>query len=131
MDSFIAAWWTLCLRSDTSSVASFDSEWDALVAPIRAGPPSEARMAALAWLDSLYQRREKWAARFTWLTLTLAIHSTQRGEAVHSALERFCAASMLLIVLLQRLDEYGKSVDVRAETRDVLRCLRLLQREQH
>ena len=129
MDAFISAWWTLCLRSDRSSVAAFASEWDALLAPIRAGPTSEARTSALEWLDSLYQRREKWAARWTWQTLTLAIHSTQRGEAVHSALERFCAASMLLTVLLQRLDEYGDSVNVRAETCDVLRCLRLLQRE--
>ena len=131
MEWFIGAWWTLCLRSDTSSSAAFAAEWDALLAPIRAGPPSEARTSALEWLDSLYRRRESWAARFTWQTLTLAIHSTQRGEAVHSAVDRFCAASMLLTVLLQRLDEYGNSVDVRAETRDVLRCLRLLQREQN
>ena len=131
LESFTAAWWTLCLRSDASSVAAFASEWDALLAPIRAGPFSEARTSALEWLNSLYQRREKWAARFTWQTLTLTIHSTQRGEAVHSAVERFCSASMLLTVLLQRLDEYGVSVDVRAETRDVLRCLRLLQREQN
>jgi hypothetical protein len=37
---------------------------------------------------------------------------------------------MLLTDLLERLDAYGENVDVRAETRDTLRCLRLLQREQ-
>ena len=37
---------------------------------------------------------------------------------------------MLLTNLLERLDAYGENVDVRAETRDTLRCLRLLQREQ-
>jgi hypothetical protein len=42
----------------------------------------------LEWLDSLYRRRESWAARFTWQTLTLAIHSTQRGEVVHSAVDQ-------------------------------------------
>ena len=129
-DAFMSDWWTMCMRSDTSCIGSFDSEWAALLAPIRNGPPSDGRTAALDWLDSLYQRRKQWAARFTWGTLTLAIHSSQRGEAVHSAIDRFCSASMLLTNLLERLDAYGENVDVRAETRDTLRCLRLLQREQ-
>ena len=37
---------------------------------------------------------------------------------------------MLLTNLLVRLDAYGENIDVRAEPRDTLRCLRLLQREQ-
>jgi hypothetical protein len=129
-DAFMSDWWAICMRSDTSCIGSFDSEWAALLAPIRNGSPSDGRTAALDWLDSLYQRRKQWAARFTWGTLTLAIHSSQRGEAVHSAIDRFCSASMLLTNLLERLDAYGDNVDVRAETRDTLRCLRLLQREQ-
>jgi hypothetical protein len=129
-DAFMSDWWTICMRSDTSCTGSFDSEWAALLSPIRNGPPSDGRTAALDWLDSLYQRRKQWAARFTWAMLTLAIHSSQRGEAVHSAVDRFCSASMLLTNLLERLDAYGENVDVRAETRDTLRCLRLLQREQ-
>ena len=129
-DAFMSDWWAICMRSDTSCIGSFDNEWAALLAPIRNGPPSDERTAALDWLESLYQRRKQWAARFTWGTLTLAIHSSQRGEAVHSALDRFCSASMLLTNLLERLDAYGENVDVRAETRDTLRCLRLLQREQ-
>ena len=128
-DTFIAGWWTICMCSDSSSVTKFSEEWDTLLAPLRAGPPSPARTAALEWLDSLAERREKWAARFTWQTLTLGIHSTQRGEAVHSAIDRFCSASMLLTTLLQRLDEYGAGVEVRSETRDVLRSLRLVARE--
>ncbi len=129
-DAFMSDWWAICMRSDTSCIGSFDNEWAALLAPIRNGLPSDGRAAALDWLDSVYQRRKQWAARFTWGTLTLAIHSSQRGEAVHSAIDRFCSASMLLTNLLERLDAYGENVDVRAETRDTLRCLRLLQREQ-
>ena len=49
-------------NSDSSSVTKFSEEWDTLLAPLRAGPPSPARAAALEWLDSLAERREKWAA---------------------------------------------------------------------
>ena len=124
-DAFIGGWWELCLRSDTSCIDSFDSEWAALLAPLRATASSDA----LEWLDGLYQKRERWAARYTWRTLTLAMHSSQRSKSVHSAIDRFCSASMLLVDLLQRLDEYGANVDVRADTRDALRCMRLLRRE--
>ena len=64
-DAFMSDWWAICMLSDTSCIGSFDNEWAALLAPIRNGPPSDERTAALDWLESLYQRRKQWAARFT------------------------------------------------------------------
>jgi len=128
-DKFMSSYWMICMRSDTSSVELFDSEWAELLVPIRSGPPSDGRTNALEWLESLYRRRHRWAARYTYASLTLAIHSTQRGEAVHSAIDRFCSASMPLTTLLEKLDSYGQDVDLRGETRDTLRCMRFLRRE--
>ena len=62
-DAFMSDWWAICMRSDTSCIGSFDSEWAALLAPIRNGPPSDGRTVALDWLDSLYQRRANASAR--------------------------------------------------------------------
>jgi hypothetical protein len=127
--TFMDGWWKICMESDTSSVSTFDGEWAALLAPLKAGTSSPPKTAALDWLESLYARRERWAARWTFRTLTYGMHSTQRGEAVHSALARFCSASMLLTDLVDRLDTYGDGVAVRSETKDALRCLRLLSRQ--
>ena len=127
--AFMDDWWKICLESDTSSVLTFDREWAALLLPLKATASSPSKTAALDWLESLYARRERWAARWTYRTLTYSMHSTQRGEAVHSALARFCSASMLLTDLVDRLDTYGDGVAVRGETKDALRCLRLLGRQ--
>jgi hypothetical protein len=42
---------------------------------------------------ALGERREQWAARFTWKHLTLDVHSTQRAEAIHSALQHIISSS--------------------------------------
>ena len=53
----------------------------------------------------------------------------QQNVCAHSALARFCSASMLLTDLVDRLDTYSDGVAVRSETKDALRCLRLLGRQ--
>ena len=127
--AFMDGWWKICLQSDKSSVATFDREWAALLEPLKSGVPSRAKTSALEWLDSLYARRKRWAARWTYGTLTYTMHSTGRGEAVHSALKAFCSASMLLTSLLVKLDTYSEQVSVRSDMRGVLRCLRLVARD--
>jgi len=125
--AFMNGWWQVCKTSDRSSCETFDSEWEELLAPIRAGAQSSERKSALEWLSGLHERRKQWAARFTWQTLTLGIHSTQRGEAVHSSLSRWCTSSMRLIDLIDKLDRSAEDVDTRAATRETQRSLRLLK----
>ena len=62
--------------------------------------------AAFTWLESLKQRKEQWAARYTWGVLTLGMNSTQRAEAVHSGVKSQLPSNMLVVQLAKKLDEY-------------------------
>ena len=64
----------------------------------------------------MFERRERWAARWTWGVFTMNIHSTQRIEAVHGAVSNILGANMLLTVLLPKLEAYNADVSSRAET---------------
>ena len=116
--AFNSKWWSICLCTDTSSVSRFDAEWQELLALLDASAADAKTVnEARTWLATLNARRKQWAARWCWAVLTLGVHSTQRAEAVHSAVAQFLSASMLLTALLDKLDSYTDSVDVRADTR--------------
>jgi hypothetical protein len=115
---FIRLWWKIAKQSDADSIQNFDAEYVTLVAKFTAATaPSDAQTKALAWLAALKTRAQRWAARYTWTHFKAGCDSTQRIEAVHSAIKRFLTASMLLTDLVQRLDDYGADVAARAETR--------------
>ena len=123
----LGAWWRICKQSDVSSIATFDAEWAALGAILGESTVVGKSMdTARAWLVKQAEQRKQWAARFTWAFLTLNMHSTQRIEAVHSAVAGFLRASMLLTMLLSKLDAHGEDVANRAATR-AFRHERLLQ----
>ena len=77
----------------------------------------------------MYDKRERWAARWTGGILTMTIHSTQRIESVGNILH----ANMLLSDLLKKLEAYNKHVADRAETRDfrLTRLFKLQYKGQH
>ena len=120
-------WWKIAKQSDSSSRATFDAEWAALGALLdestAAGPSMDT---ARAWLAKMALEREHWAYRFTWQYVTLGLHSTQRIEAVHSAISHFLRASTLLTLLLPQLESYSLDVSVRASVRDYRFIQRLL-----
>jgi hypothetical protein len=68
-------------------------------------------------MKTLYNKRERWAACWTWAHNTLGMDSTQRAEAVHSAVANFLTASMLLTTLYDRLQSYSSDVAARAEAK--------------
>ena len=129
--AFMDGFWKICLHTDSSFAGdAFEMAWDSLLNPLRRGERSAARTAALDWLQFLYERRQKWAACYTWGTLTLTIHSSQRAEGLHSGIERWRKPNMLLTELLAHLDSFGAGINLRADTAEVLRCLRLLTQDQ-
>jgi hypothetical protein len=67
--------------------------------------------AGLGWLDTLKERKNKWAARYTWHILTLGVNSTQRAEAVHSGIKSKIPPNLLIVTLAQKLDEYRQDCD--------------------
>ena len=126
-----ALFWKMAKESDTQSIATLDAHFDELVAAVEHyASAGEARAKAVSWLrDTLYVRREEWAARFTWRVFTAGCDADQRVESVNNAIKDFLTASTLLTTLVKQLDQYNKSVDTRALTRmhrleqTALRCL--------
>jgi hypothetical protein len=114
----MSGWWAIAKQSDESSRATFDAEWGALRALLAQSTMTGKSMeTALKWLDKMAENREQWAYRWTWAFLTMGVHSTQRIEAVHSAVSGFLRASTLLTALREALESYGAHVDSTAATR--------------
>ena len=113
-----AAWWQIAKQSDKN--ADWDSEWADLLALVEQGSGGDvAKAAARAWLQARAVDKESWAYRYTWQLRTLGIHSTQRIESVHSAVDHFLGPNRLLTDLLRDLDLYTGLVDLRTGARDL------------
>lgn len=115
----LSGWWRIVKQSDESSRASFDTEWAALATALAGGTTATGKSldTARKWLDKLAASREQWAFRWTWRHLTMGMHSTQRIEAVHSAITGCIRANTLLTTLLPALESYSSHVASSAETR--------------
>ena len=63
--------------------------WADMTEIIQQDGSGSTKEAALTWLaEDLYAKRFQWAAVFTWSNLTFGLHSTQRSEAIHSAINQ-------------------------------------------
>jgi len=74
------ALWRVAKETDQRKAndAAFNQEFDAIVAYVEnADCTAKIKKGALKWLESLRERREKWAARYTWAVFTFGVHSTQ------------------------------------------------------
>ena len=103
-----AMFWRICKQTDTRSRDTFQeeaTEMKAYIAKECAGVPKLQH--ELEWLDDLFLKREKWAARWTWQSMSFGVHSTQRAEAMNAAMKRSLTASTLLTSLLESVDVYG------------------------
>lgn len=74
-------WWRICKETDLISRASFDTEWDSLVALVPKpldGDDEKLRRydVAMKWFAKIKERKEQWAARWTWSHLTLGTNLT-------------------------------------------------------
>ena len=66
------------------------------------------------WLQTLYNRKSQWAARWTWGHLTMGAHSTQRSEAVNSSIKHFLNTHTLLTELVTK-EEYRETITDQSE----------------
>ena len=76
------------------------------------------------WLENLWTKRSQWMAVLTWGTATWGVHSTQRAEAVHSALKRQRLKNVSCIKLIDAMVEYNQVSRYRKETDEVRSQLR-------
>lgn len=121
-----STWWRVVQQTDATTRESFDNEWAEFRAMVesRLHGSASTRLSALAWIDERALDKGRWAYRFTWQYRTLGVHSNQRIEAVHGAVDHFLGPRRLLVDFVDQMDAYCSRVDEQASTRE----LRYLQR---
>ena len=109
-------WWRLCKTSDELGRDSFDDRFDELVQFITetATVAEKCITKQLEWLQSLKDRKWQWAACFTWQHCTRGIHSTQRAEAIHSAIKQFCSKTSLILDMVQDLEQMAEEQSLKS-----------------
>ncbi len=100
-------WWRLCKTSDEGERVCFDEKFNTLVTIVQthAIAKEDKINKQLAWLSSLLSRKEQWAACYTWKHKTFGIHSTQRAEAIHSAIAVFCSKRSSIVDITKDLEQ--------------------------
>jgi hypothetical protein len=119
--------WCLAKASDESSIDTFDAEWGTLVDFVTAECVGRAGVKtaenALAWLSRLYEKRKQFAARWVSTHRTLCMFSTQRAEAMHSAIAQWSRKSATLESLVKALEEHASSNESRGLTKAIRQTL--------
>ena len=83
-------WWKLCKNNYSQARATFDTDWDDLIAYIKQnGATTKLNKNREKWLVDLKSLAPQWAACYTWKHKPYGIHSTQRSEATNSAIATF------------------------------------------
>ena len=119
-------WWRLCKTSDECERACFDDKFDALVSLIQTNAnATDAKLnKQLTWLSSLHSRKEQWAACYTWKHRTYGIHSTQRAEAIHSAISQFCSKGSTILGITMDLEQMADMHTLKNNMNQVTAMLR-------
>jgi hypothetical protein len=128
-------WWRLCKKSNSRFVDSFNHEWGLLEGDIlddaKASMKDEKKFRTLKkWLEGMRMRAPQWAACLTYRYRTFGMHSTQRAEAIHSAMQsRFAAKNSTFLQLVKDLERMSDELEFRSCAkgyRDTLRSKMLL-----
>lgn len=56
-----------------------------------------------------------WAACFCWQHRTFGIHSTQRAEAIHSSIARFCSIRSSILAITKNLEQMAEQHNLKSE----------------
>ena len=85
---FYSLFWKIAKETDKNSHHTWSQDWEQLHELIaQSSQASTKKDDAIEWLESLGERKQQWAARYTWASLTYLIHSTQRAEAINAAIK--------------------------------------------
>jgi hypothetical protein len=120
-------WWRLCKTSDENECACFDDKFNTLIQLVKENANAlsgDKLETEIKWLRSLCSRKEQWAACFTWKHRTFGVHSTQRAEAVHSAINIFCACKSTILEITQKLEQMADEHTFRDKMEGINESLR-------
>jgi hypothetical protein len=106
-------WWRLCKNSDEGGRVCFDEKFNALIQLVK----DNANMGGSTL-------KEQWAACYTWQHRTFGIHSTQRAEAIHSAINVFCCNTSTILDITKKLEQLAAEHTLRDKMEHVNAMLR-------
>ena len=112
------------LRSNGGEVKTFETEWKRLMDVVQTEGSGSTKEKGVAFLDRLYAKRFAWAACFTWSSVTWGINSTQRSEAIHSAIKkRKNLANFMMTRIIEFMIKYNIEARDRRTIDDVRRSM--------
>jgi hypothetical protein len=97
-------WWQLTKNSDMVIARKFDHFYNEMVKYIEQHSTSGITPDVRKWLNGKLDIKMQWAACYTWQHRTYGVHSTQRAEAIHSAINQFCNKFHRIMVIVQDLE---------------------------
>jgi hypothetical protein len=116
---FYGAWWELCKNSDVHFQQAFESEWNKLMNYV----PEKHRDSV--WLrDYIYATHTKWCFAWTWSSVTLGVHSTQRSESIHAVIKALLSNNSTLIDVITKLEEWVRTKKMQAQTSLYMDCVK-------
>jgi hypothetical protein len=116
---FYGAWWELCKNSDVHFQQAFQSQWEKLLLLI----PENHRESI--WLrDYIYATHKKWCFAWTWSTVTLGVHSTQRCESIHAVIRMLLSNNSTLLEVIMKLEEWVRTKKMQAQTSLYIDCVK-------
>lgn len=129
--------WMLAKESDNRSLPMFDSEFETLTKAIENAAAignyttivPEKVALAMKWLKTiLYEKREKWAYRWTWSSFTAGCHASQRSESLHAAIKSVLrGANFSLIQLFNGLVDYQSGKDLFNHVKHINFCKKMMK----
>jgi hypothetical protein len=114
-------WWRLCKNSDEGGRVCFDDKFNILIQLVteNANTSGGKLDKELTWLSSLCARKEQWAVCYTWQYQTYGIHSTQRAEAIHCAINVFCCNTSTILDITKKLEQLAAEHTLRNKMENV------------
>jgi len=121
-------WWNMCKKTDESEQDGFDERFNSLIQFIKDKGTVNTKMP---WLHGLLAKKNQWAACYTWRYRSFGIHSTQRAEAIHSSIARFCSKTSPFLAITMNLEQMAFTHAMKSEILLWILCLKKLSNSLH
>ena len=122
--TLFSLFWSIAKNSDVYFDDEFDDGFSKLVQMVEQRPSSSAQDKALSWLQSLKERKTKWAACFVWSHRTWGVFSTQRCEMMQAVMKSQVQSNFELIKLIPALIALNVRMRDLREVDDIRKCIK-------
>ena len=109
-ESWYRQWWSVVQNSDESMKERFENEWTLLTNKL----PRDVDPTTKEWFANLGKKATRFAYTYTWAHRRLGINSTQRAEAMHSAVKKLVGPRTSMREMAEALDLYCRTRKIMA-----------------